>query len=227
MCMYSLRMLLINYPLLFAFSCFVVTTTVQSKTDEQVLAEWTGVNEAYLLDHQKAIRSSWFENECLQLAKSMSFNKINQCRVLDSNHINAYVLNNGHVYFSLGLLKNIRNKHQWAAILAHENAHIELNHYLKNLKKIKNPGVFFPKLSIKKAMRKHEQQADQWSYDTLKRYGFDVNQIAFFLQRAKKITKGKIRNTHIKLSKRIKKNQSSEIIDMMLMENISMIQAEN
>lgn len=216
-----------SYLIFVALYSLTIMTNTQAKTDEQILAEWTSENENHLLNHQKIIRSEWFEKECMQLAKSLSFSKINQCRILDSQHVNAYVLNNGHVYFSIGLLNSIRNKHQWAAILAHENAHIELNHYLKNLKKIKNPGVFFPKLSIKKTMRKHEEQADQWAYNQLKKHGFDNDQIAFFLQRVKKNTKGKKHNTHIKLSKRIKKNQSSEIIDMLLMENISLINTRN
>ncbi|MBL4659868.1 MAG: M48 family metalloprotease [Alcanivoracaceae bacterium] len=195
-------------------------TQLVAQTDEQVLTDWTKNNEKQLIEKYKIIQSDWFEEECLLLANKMEFNKLDKCKLFQSEHINAYVFDNGHVYFSLALMQQIRNKHQWASILAHENAHIELHHYLKSLKKIKKPGVFFPKSKIKKTLKKHEKQADLWAQQRLDQFGFDTTQIYYFLQRVKDI-KGSVKShTHSKLSRRIKKTGTKEINNQTLISNI-------
>lgn len=194
---------------------FLISSTfsVLAKSDEQQLIEWTKENENKLLTDYQTVESTWFEETCLELAMSMRFDQLNQCKAFKSNHINAYVFNNGHVYFSTAMMGLINNKHQWAAILAHENAHIELNHYLQTLKKINKPGFFFPKKKIKTLIRKNEQSADGWSELKLKEFGYKYNQIFYFFQRVKAI-QGENRNkSHLKLSKRIKKVNQPEIID--------------
>jgi len=203
-----------------SFFLLLFSTQLIAQTDEQNLADWTKNNEQHLIEKYKIIQSDWFEKGCLLLAKKMQFNKLDECKLFQSEHINAYVFDNGHVYFSLALMQQIRNKHQWASILAHENAHIELHHYLKSLKKIKNPGVFFPQSKIKKTLKKHEQQADQWAQQKLNQFGFDATQIYYFLQRVENI-KGNIKShTHSKLSKRIKKTDIEEIKDQTLISHI-------
>ena len=195
-------------------------TQLIAQTDEQVLADWTKNNEQQLIEKYKIIQSDWFEEECLLLARQMEFNKLAECKLFQSEHINAYVFDNGHVYFSLALMQQIRNKHQWVAILAHENAHIELHHYLKSLKKIKKPGVFFPKSKIKKTLKKHEKEADHWAQQRLEQFGFDRTQIYYFLQRVKNI-KGNVKShTHSKLSRRIKKTGAEEINNQALIKRI-------
>ncbi len=190
-----------------------LSLSVFAKSDKQQLAEWTIENENKLLINYPTIKSTWFEVTCLELAKSMHFNQLNQCRLFKSDHINAYVFNNGHVYFSSAMMALINNKHQWASILAHENAHIELQHYLKTLQKIKQPGFFFPKRKIKKLIRNNEQEADNWSEKKLQEYGFQTNQIVFFLKRVKTIQAKNKSKTHLKLSKRITTTKKPEILD--------------
>ena len=195
---------------------FLITFNFQAFaiSDEKHLANWTVSNENKLTKKHQMIQSKWFEESCLSIAKTMKFNKINQCKLFESNNINAYVFNNGHVYFSTSMAALIKNKHQWASILAHENAHIELKHYLKTLKKIKRPGVFFPKSRIKKLIKQHEQDADDWSENKLIEFNFDTSQIFYFFERVKDIQGDSGTSTHLKLSKRIKLNEQQEIIDL-------------
>ncbi|MBL4773527.1 MAG: M48 family metalloprotease [Alcanivoracaceae bacterium] len=190
-------------------------------TDEQMLIDWTNDAELHLTQKYKIIQSDWFEEECLLLAKEMEFNKVYQCTLFDSPYINAYVFNNGHVYFSYAMMQLIKNKHQWASILAHENAHLELQHYIKMLKKINKPSLFFSKTKIKKILKKHEKEADQWSATTLTRFGYNPKQIFYFLQRVKNIKSSKKRSTHLKLSDRTKKPDTVEIVDQILIKNIN------
>jgi len=202
--------------LLIVFSCNLV-----AQTDEQQLKEWTLKNETNLLEKYTTVQSEWFVQECLNLANSMQLDAINTCQLFQSEHINAYVFDNGHVYISTAMLKLIKNKHQLASILAHEYAHIELQHYLKTIKKMKNPGVFFPKKRVNKLLKKHEQEADDWSRNQLKIFGLDYQQINYFLRRVQNIKGNHKNNQHLKLSKRIKTTDDFEIIDQDLIEKIN------
>ncbi len=192
-----------------------------AQTDEQLLAEWTKKNESLLLKNNEVIESSWFQEKCLDLAKQMEFTQINQCHLLDSKNINAYVFNNGHVYFTTAMMRLINNKHQWASILAHENAHLVLNHYLKTLKKVKRPGFFFPKHKVKKRLKQNEIEADEWAKNKLLKFKMDGNQIYYFLKRVESIKGKNKNNSHLKLSKRIKQPQKDELIDQQLINAIN------
>ena len=204
------------------FVLFILTSLpLVAKDNAEILSETTLLHEKNLLNKYSVKPSQWLEKNCMEMAIKMDFDQINQCKIINSDQINAYVLVNGHVYFSLAMMQQIKNKHQWAAILAHENAHLELNHYLKTLEKYQNPGLFFPKSKIKKMMRKHENQADDWSRKRLQEYGYDNEQIYFFMQRVIKINGNKKTNSHIQPSKRSKRNNSIEIIDEKLVKSIA------
>jgi len=186
---------------------------VYAQNNEKLIDEASLRNENALLNKYSIIESEWFEKTCMDISSKMKFHKITQCKLFDSHHINAYVLSNGHVYFSQAMMKLIKNKHQWASILAHENAHLELRHYKKILKKIQNPGIFFPKSKIKKMMIKHEEQADDWSKDRLIKFGYDPKQIYYFLQRVIRSNGNNKSKSHLKPSKRTEKNLEDEIIN--------------
>ena len=53
--------------------------------------------------------------------------------VLDSDEINAFALPGGHVYMTRGLLFNLENEAQLAAILAHEVAHVGERHSVEQI----------------------------------------------------------------------------------------------
>jgi hypothetical protein len=195
------------------FLLILSSWNTSAQSDEQELKEWTLKNETKLLEKYSIVQSEWFVEECLKLANSMQLTDINTCQLFQSDEINAYVFNNGHVYFSTALLKLINNEHQLASILAHEYAHIELTHYIKTLKKIKKPGIFFPKKRVNKLLKKHEQEADDWSEKNLQLFGYDTDQINYFLRRVSQTTKQSKSNRHIKITKRIKKVTLEEILD--------------
>lgn len=205
------------------FFLIVLSFQAFAKTDEQLLAQWTLENEQKLLQDHPMVASTWFQQTCLKLAQELAFKRINQCHLFRSESINAFVFNNGHVYFSTAMMKLINNKHQWASILAHEEAHVELQHYLKTLKKIKKPGFFFPKKRIKKLMRQHEQQADDWSQQKLIEKGFKPEQINYFLYRVQAIQADGKTSSHLKLSKRIHKVKQDEIINQDLIQSLDKV----
>lgn len=196
-----------------AFFLILLCWQSSATTEKQQLSNWTKENENILLEKYTIVDSAWFTEECLDLARQMQFNRINRCQLFRSKHINAYVFNNGHVYFSSALMKLLKNKHQWASILAHENAHLELEHYIKTLRKINNPGIFFPKSRINKLFKKHEKEADLWSDKQLIKYGLNSQQIVYFLLSVKNLYPNNNKNNHLKLSKRIKKTDIKEIIN--------------
>lgn len=205
----------------FFIMLLLMSWPLEAKDNAEILEETTRLQEKALLDKYNIIVTPSLEKSCMEMARNMQFDKINSCNIINSNQINAYVLANGHVYFSLAMMQQINNKHQWAAILAHENAHLELNHYIKTLEKYQNPGLFFPKSKIKKMMRKHEIQADDWSDNRLQNYGYDAEQIYFFMQRVIKIKGNKKTNSHIQPSKRTKKNNNIELMDKKLIKSIA------
>jgi predicted Zn-dependent protease len=111
------------------------------------------------------------------------------------------------------MMQLINNEHQWAFILAHENSHLELNHYILRLKKFEKPGVFFTKTRLNRFMIQQEDEADEWASNYLEQNGFDESQIYYFLNRVLMTQEVDHSGNHKKLKKRIKKISSPEIID--------------
>lgn len=56
-------------------------------------------------------------------------------RVLDSDSINAFALPGGFIYITRGLLFNLRNEAELAAILGHEAAHVAHRHSVQQLQR--------------------------------------------------------------------------------------------
>jgi predicted Zn-dependent protease len=54
--------------------------------------------------------------------------------LLDSNEINAFATPGGHIFITLGLLECTRSEDELAAVIAHEIAHIQLQHGIKAIK---------------------------------------------------------------------------------------------
>lgn len=204
------------FNFLLVFSSF----TLYAQSDEQLLESWTKKNVQLLFNNNNFITSQWFNQYCISLAKELEFSKIKKCYLIDSQKINAYVFNNGNVFFTSGMVKLINNKHQWAAILAHENAHIVLKHYLKTLKKHTKPDTFFPKKRYKKRLKLNEKEADEWAHLKLLDFKLNPNQIYYFLKRAEESTGKQKNQTHLNTANRINKPSEKEQIDDELINNI-------
>lgn len=59
--------------------------------------------------------------------------------VLENDEINAFALPNGHLVIYSGLMLNVENQDELAGVIAHEMAHIQLDHVMKKL--IKEIGL--------------------------------------------------------------------------------------
>ena len=55
-------------------------------------------------------------------------------KILDSNEVNAFSTSGGHILLTRGILKCARSEDALAAVIAHEVAHIHLQHSLKAVK---------------------------------------------------------------------------------------------
>ncbi|MFK8011179.1 MAG: M48 family metalloprotease [Marinicellaceae bacterium] len=210
-------------PFIFILILLGFSLPLIAKTHAEIISETAQLHEKQLLDKYDVINAPVLEKYCMDIAQEMRLKNIQQCKIIQTPLINAFMLANGHVYLSSSMMKLLKNKHQWASILAHENAHLELNHYHKMLEKYQNPGVFFPKSKIKKMHKLHESQADEWSKNTLKQYGYDSDQVYFFMQRVVKFSGNKKTYSHIKPLKRVNKNNKNEIIDTTLIDAIKII----
>jgi len=142
-----------------------------------------GKMEKLLLEQFPIRASSEFNKDCMSVILKLKVESNYRCYLLESEDPNAFIFESGRIYISIGMLKLFRNQDQWASIVAHEIAHIELSHHKERLKKIKKPGFFFTKSRLKKLIKKQEKEADDWSYKQLKLRGLDPNQVAHLIQR--------------------------------------------
>lgn len=55
-------------------------------------------------------------------------------KLLDSDDVNAYATSAGHIFITRGMLKCVPSEDAFAAVIAHEIAHIHLKHSLKAIK---------------------------------------------------------------------------------------------
>lgn len=61
--------------------------------------------------------------------------------VMNDDEVNAYALLDGHLCVNTGLIRKAESQQELMAVIAHELAHIELNHVMKNLKQKFGIGV--------------------------------------------------------------------------------------
>ncbi|WP_223786740.1 M48 family metalloprotease [Marinicella meishanensis] len=152
-------------------------------------------------------------NKCQLLIEHLALERFQSCLVLDADHANAYALAHGVVMLTQGLLSQINNDHQLAHVLAHEHAHLLLDHHLQAAKKIQNPPTFFTKSRLKKFYRQLEHDADQAANEWLLAQQMDPQQIHHYYLRIEPQVRDK-KADHDKLSDRIQRHGlPHEIID--------------
>jgi predicted Zn-dependent protease len=54
--------------------------------------------------------------------------------ILDNNEINAFATSGGHIFITRGLVNAAKSEDELAAVIAHEVAHIQLQHSIKAIK---------------------------------------------------------------------------------------------
>lgn len=68
------------------------------------------------------------------ICTSNGINRANvQLHLIDKNEVNAFAMPGGHLIVYTGLFKKTENSDQLCAVLAHEIAHIQLNHVIEKL----------------------------------------------------------------------------------------------
>lgn len=67
--------------------------------------------------------------------------------ILNSNEINAFATSGGHILVTKGLLKCVNSEDALAAVIAHEVAHIQLEHNIKAIQSNRNTSAIFDTLS--------------------------------------------------------------------------------
>ncbi len=118
-----------------------------------------------------------------------------QVEVIDSNLINAFAYGDKTVILTSALLKKIENKDELAFVIAHEVAHLSLNHGASPLQ-----DAYVEHFS-------HELEADKFAIDLLKESNFKGIKSISFLSKLQKnigtsepkstITNLEVRKAHI------------------------------
>ena len=146
----------------------------------------------------------------IQLLSTLD-NRVREYRffiVRDSN-INAFALPGGYIGINVGLILSSRNRHQLAAVLAHEIAHVRLRHGLRLMEKSNSTsskvlltilaglligsnsdlgaalvygGAASGQQSMVNYTRDFEYEADRLGIDILQSAGFDGQSMADFFQ---------------------------------------------
>ena len=149
----------------------------------------------------KAIRKkriTYASNEIKQYVQDVldriypEFNGLLKIDLLDSPHLNAFVLPNGSIYINIGLLGRLENEAQLATILAHEGSHFIHQHSLKQrasadsavwagvgleaLTGIPLSGTLLTQSILSSYSQAHESEADKEGFKRLALAGYDVKE---------------------------------------------------
>lgn len=139
------------------------------------------------------VKLSRVESVGYSLARHSSRNDIEyKFKVISKEDINAFSIPGGYVYVFSGMLDFVRTDAELAAVLAHEIAHIEGKHALKQVAEARKMtvyslaialatrtavGVLLPDLLktaiLNKYSREYEQEADLRSIDLLQKAGYN------------------------------------------------------
>lgn len=130
--------------------------------------------------------------------------------IIDSPIINAFAIPGGYVYISRGLLAEMNNEAQLAAVLGHELGHVNARHNMKRLQSElgmnilvaavgaatgsslwQNVSAQLMGLISQKYSRSQERQADELGTRYMARAGYDPRQMSVFLQRLQQLNSHK------------------------------------
>ncbi|WP_411824426.1 M48 family metallopeptidase [Leptospira sp. 'Mane'] len=130
-----------------------------------------------------------------------------QIQIINRPEANAFALSGGKIYFFSGLIQNASNPEEVIGVLAHELAHVEKRHHIRNL--IKAMGTAFAvsvvigpglgdyeiietiseigtTIAVLKFSRDFEEEADSYSIQLLKDANYSITGLYHFFQRLEK-----------------------------------------
>lgn len=193
------------------FSCFAVLnsidwmTVLKVKHSKQVAEERIGklVLKYYLLDKIEIKNDSIVkvvENTFKELCVHNKISTLSiKLHIVESNEINAFSIPGNQILINMGLIKECDNREQLAAVLAHELAHLELNHITKKMAKEFGISILIATTGSSEATniikaitkllsttaydRKIEKDADLLAVEYLKKSDIDPNSLIHFLKK--------------------------------------------
>jgi len=190
------------------------SSAVLSQNQSDVLITEAKQQQAKLIDQFGLSKNQWWLDQCHQLIAEMSLFEFKDCIIIDADFPNAYSLAHGSLILTKGLMKNLNNSDQLAHVMAHEHAHLTMNHHQQAMQMVKNPPTFFTKSRLKKFYRQIEQQADIQSDEVLMAHGKDPKQIHHYLLRLEN-SMDEASNDHEKIQARIQRRDlPKEVIDV-------------
>ncbi len=167
-------------------SPFHVFSTV-GNLSERIEKDNNFIKDSLLLNKINSVANS--------IIKASDLRQQFECKILKTDLVNAYALQDGQIYITMGLinlldsLKNEENIAMLASAIAHEIAHIVLKHgfemvKLENLFK-KNPNKFDEDITylINQYSREQEFQADEYAVLYLIRAGYEFESIVKFFKK--------------------------------------------
>ncbi len=127
-----------------------------------------------------------------QVLKANGFTKRNYVfTILNSSEINAFAAPAGYIYITTGMLDILESDDELACVLAHEIAHVEQEHGLKQYRRAQKAAAigvlvsvisgqdvsiiaeFVRELVMRGYDRKYEKEADRYGYMYVRRTSFD------------------------------------------------------
>ncbi|HEY9767301.1 MAG TPA: M48 family metallopeptidase [Coleofasciculaceae cyanobacterium] len=100
---------------------------IGQQTNEQVLSQYQLYDNPQIQEYVSNLGQELVSNSD---SRNIPFN----FQVVASDEVNAFATPGGFVYITTGLLKTAENRAQLASVMAHEIAHINEKHGIKNLK---------------------------------------------------------------------------------------------
>ena len=130
--------------------------------------------------------------------------------ILDSDTINAFASSGGHIFVTRGLVVAARSEDALAAVLAHEIAHVQLQHGVRAIKANRDTEDWFKQFNLSGAQviadalnagfsQSQEFDADISAISLLVATGYSPQGLVEMLQELEKIQRGRVggfNNTH-------------------------------
>lgn len=182
-------------------SMFRIKQSIQSMEEKIGNLVW----QQYKLDKPEIQNDSIVQGVDIVFKKLCIGNNINpasiQIHIVENEEINAFAIPGNKIVVNLGLINACDNNEQLASVLAHELAHVELNHIPKKL--IKEFGIALlisvsgtsdasgiikeisKELSSTAYDRKNEKEADLRAIEYLKNIDIDPVSLIYFLKKVK------------------------------------------
>jgi len=186
---------------------------VNAAATDQVLLNAARQQQDQLVEQFGLADVPFWQQSCDQQIAALHLSAFESCQIINAGFANAYSLAHGVVILTSGLMRQINNDDQLAHVLAHEHAHLTMNHHQQAQALVNDPPMLFTKSRIKKFYRKIEQQADEAATEWLKQQHRDALQIHHYLRRVELSTTEQSAD-HEQLQNRIQRtNLPEENID--------------